>query len=388
MSKLGRWQSGIGGAFAVVLVACSSSDHTTAMGSPDAEAQSDGTVTEGDTLQPEGGGGADAGHDAASTDSGTKTDATSGPGIDSGPAEAGEDGSEADAGEDAEAGCAPVTHYVYTSTSTVPLGCDGNSPATLVDAVVPQHGHAVARATFSVQHTGANDVTHYWSIQVHVGTAVDAEGVGDDVCPGTTSARGNMGYGVLTAAKNHATLVGNSGASPCTPGTLQVLAGAEVEVWVEDNAPGCVGGDIAFADYYAVNGDTALYDWTTSFTPLPGMSASLTTTGASEKMRVMGVVEGSPNLDPNMVCGSEVSTIDMGTLLDSSPMVYLREVVPASQGEGHRVIFTDGDADEIRDVTPGMHTASLVVATDFVNGSPVTTGGCCGGGDIALIRLR
>jgi hypothetical protein len=30
----------------------------------------------------------------------------------------------------------------------------------------------------------------------------------------------------------------------------------------------------------------------------------------------------------------------------------------------------------------------LLVATDFVNGYPVTTGGCCGDGEVALLRLR
>jgi hypothetical protein len=160
-------------------------------------------------------------------------------------------------------------------------------------------------------------------------------------------------------------------------------------MWVEDDAPDCSGKDIAFGSYYAANGFTTLYDWTTSYTALPGVSASLTTEGPNEKLRVLGVVEGSPSLDPNTTCGAEVATIDMQTALDGMTMVYLKETVPASQGMGHRVLFTSLDGQEIRYVRPGLHTASLLVASDFLIASqPVTTGGCCGDGEVALIRLR
>ena len=282
-----------------------------------------------------------------------------------------------------------MQHLSFTSTSVVPLSCDGNMPVLIIDEAVPITGRAVGRVSFSVQHTGINSVTHFWNLQVAVGTPTYAFGLGDDVCPGTTSARVNLGLGTLSAAAGHVQVHGYSGAAPCTPGTLQVLAGATLEVWVEDGSPGCAGGDIAFGSYYGANGYTTQYDWTTSYTPLPGVTAAVATQGASEEMRVLGVVEGSPALDPNMVCGSEVSTIDMQTQLDAVTMEYLRDVVPASQGMGHRVLATSGDVNELRYVGPGMHTASLLVATDFVvTGYNVTTGGCCGDGEVALVRLR
>ena len=80
----------------------------------------------------------------------------------------------------------------------------------------------------------------------------------------------------------------------------------------------------------------------------------------------------------------------METALDGAAMEYVREVVPASQGMGHRVLRTSTDVNELRPVGPGSHVASLLVATDFVepDGYSVTTGGCCGDGEIALIRLR
>jgi hypothetical protein len=119
------------------------------------------------------------------------------------------------------------------------------------------------------------------------------------------------------------------------------------------------------------------------------VTASLTTISPGEKLRVLGVVEGTPHLDPNTVCGAEASTIDMETVLDGEAVVISKDVVPASQGMGHRVLFSQGDDQELRDVAPGTHTAQLSVATDFVvPGYDVTTGGCCGDGEIAVIRYR
>jgi hypothetical protein len=293
-----------------------------------------------------------------------------------------------DGASDAAAGCQPVQHFAFTSTTTVPLGCDANTPIAIMTASIPATGRAVARGTFTIHHTGANAVTHFWNVAVSVGTPMYAFGLGDDVCPGTTSTRANLGFGTLAAANPQVTLLGHEGAAPCTPGTLEVEAGAQLEVWVED--PACAGADLAFGSYYGANGYTTLYDWTTSFTALPGAAASLATTAPSEDMRVLAVVEGSPGLDPNTTCGNEVSTVDLETQLDGAVMTYQRQVVPASQGMGHRVMYTSGDVDEIRAMTPGMHTAALFVASDFVepSGYSVTTGGCCGDGEIALIRLR
>jgi len=341
-----------------------------------------GLASCGDSGAPASGGG-DAAAEATAGDGGAPPRDASG-------SDAGtRDASGSDGEGDGAAACAPLQHFTFASSAAVSLGCDANAPATILDAVVPSTGRAVGRATFSVQHTGINAVTHFWNLQVRLGSAKDAYGLGDDVCPSTTSARANLGFGVLSAQSAHATLVGYEGAAPCTPGTLQVLAGATLEVWVEDPSPGCAGGDIAFASYYDANGYTTPYDWTTSFTQLPGVAASLVITAASEKLRVLGVVEGSPGLDPNTTCGSEVSTIDMETALDGAPMEYVKEVVPASEGMGHRVLFSSGDQNELRDAAPGKHTASLLVASDFVvNGYDVTTGGCCGDGEVALLRIR
>jgi hypothetical protein len=292
------------------------------------------------------------------------------------------DGATADS---APEGCAPVKRFTFTSTAAVPLGCDANAPAVVLDLPLPATGRAVGRAEFDVRLAGGS-VIHFWNLRVALGAPELSHGLGDDLCPGTTSHRSNLGLGDVTAANNHARLVGHAGAAPCTPGAVSVLAGAKLDVWVEDPRAACRGKDIAVGSWYAAKGFTAYHEWTTSMAPLPGAAANLTTVGASEKMRVIAVVEGSPAQDPNTTCGAEAATLVMQTTLDGALMATTQNVVPASQGQGHLVLFTSGDGQEIRSVTPGAHTAGMLVGSNFVGS--VRTGGCCGDGSVALIRER
>ena len=132
--------------------------------------------------------------------------------------------------------CAPLRHYVFKQAAPVPLGCDAEVPAQIIDQPIPVSGKAVGRATFTVSHDGANLVTHFWNLSVHVGKPTYAYGLGDDVCPGTQSARMNLGFGDVAPKTNRARLDGYSGAEECVPGTLTVTGGV-LEVWVEDDQP-------------------------------------------------------------------------------------------------------------------------------------------------------
>ncbi len=289
------------------------------------------------------------------------------------------------AAEAGDQGCAPVRRYSFTSTAAKALGCDANAPAIVIDEPVPARGRAFGRATFDVRLAPAN-VIHFWNLRVALGASDVSHGLGDDLCPGRTAHRSNVGLGKLTAENGRARLVGHAGAAPCTAGAVEVLAGAKLEVWVEDERPECAGKDIAFGSWYSAKGFSDTHAWTTSMAPLPGAVASLTTEGADEKMRVIGVVEGSPASNPNPTCGAEAATLVLQTTLDKAIMATAQDVVPASQGMGHLVLFTSGDAQEIRSVKPGLHEAALLVGSNFTG--TVTTGGCCGDGSIALIRER
>lgn len=318
--------------------------------------------------------------------------------VDAGPDAGATDGSIAesdDAGEGAEAGplpCAPPTRMTFTSASDVPLGCDANAPATILDEALPiapgAKSRVLGRARFRVRHVASN-VTHFWNVRVVVGDGATSFGLGDDVCPGTSHERSNLGLGTASAAAPRAKLVGHEGASPCTPGALVVDKGATLDVWIEDGRPACAGKDIVYASHYLANGFSTTYAWKTSMEAMPGVTAKLATTGASEKLRVLGVVEGSPAQDPNTVCGAEAATLVMQTALDGAIVTTAQDVVPASQGMGHLVLSSTpgvNDAGEVRSVAPGAHEAKLLVGSNFVG--TVTTGGCCGDGAIAIVRER
>jgi hypothetical protein len=281
--------------------------------------------------------------------------------------------------------CQPLRRFTFHSTASRPLGCQAAEPATIIDEPVPASGVAFGRATFDVRLTSGS-VIHFWNLRVAVGAPQASFGIGDDLCPGKTSRRSNVGLGVLGAGSDRARLEGYAGAAPCTPGAVEVMPGAVLDIWVEDERSECKGKDIAFASWYTKNSVSATHAWPTLMAPLPGIAAKLTTSSDDERLRVIGVVEGTPALNPNTACGSESATLVMQTTLDGALMATSKDVVPASQGMGHLVLFTTGDPQEIRFVKPGPHEAALLVGANFVG--DVRTGGCCGDGSVALLRER
>ena len=295
-------------------------------------------------------------------------------------------------GGDAPAGCVPVKKATFRSTVAVALGCDASAPAQIIDQPLPLEASApnsrvLGRARFRVRHVATN-VIHFWNLRVLVGDGATSFGLGDDVCPGANQVRGNLGLGTASATASRAKLVGHSGAAPCTPGALVVDAGATLDVWVEDARPECAGKDIAYGSHYLANGFSDTYAWKTSMEAMPGVAAKLEANGG-EKVRVLGVVEGSPTPNPNPTCGAEAATLVMQTALDGAIVATKQDVVPASQGMGHLVLSTtpgESDTDEVRSVNAGAHEAKLLVGSNFVGN--VTTGGCCGDGAIALVRER
>ena len=94
---------------------------------------------------------------------------------------------------------------------------------------------------------------------------------------------------------------------------------------------------------------------------------------ASGDLLVMSVVEASPELNPNTVCGEEQATISSELRLDEVIVDANHSVLPASQGQGHLVLANDAR----QRVDAGFHLLELRVRADFTS-SPVRTGGCCG----------
>lgn len=275
--------------------------------------------------------------------------------------------------------CAPVKVVSFTSTKDVPLACDAINAKAIFDETLPDRGRAVGRITLKVRHVGAavSNVIHFWNARVEVGKTELAYGIGDDVCPGTRATRQNVGLGVLDDTHAHVKVMSYQGSSPCTDGALVAEAGSKLDVWIEDAA--CPNQDIKATSYYATAGIGPFWEWPTMMAKV--ISTSITTE-ASESLQVLGVIEGTPHMNPNTTCGSEAATLVMQTILDGGILSTTNDVVPASGGMGHLVLSSD----TTQPVSAGKHTIDLLAGSNFA--SRVTTGGCCGDGTIVAIRRR
>ncbi len=288
---------------------------------------------------------------------------------------------DAESGEAGDAtGCAPVRKLNFPIATAVKLGC---TSAPVIDLPIPGGGgFAFARANLQLQHSGLPKAVYSWTATVEVGEADTdqiAFAIGDTICPTTKATKVAAGYGHLTSASSHVIVQLFEGATSCIAGTLTLLAGSSVDVWIEDDSPACQKKSIAVASYYKTSGLTTTFDWpvTTTATIL---TQKIDTAAADGSLLTFTTVEGTPTVNPNTTCGSESSSLTMQTTLDGVSLSIVKGLVPASTGQGHLVL----DASHEGKVTAGGHSVALQVAKSFV--SKVTTGGCCGDAMIALVR--
>lgn len=276
--------------------------------------------------------------------------------------------------------CAPVRKLNFPIGAPIKLTC---TSAPLIDIpVTGAGGFAFARANLQLQHAVLPAVSYAWNATVEVGAA-DADqisfGIGDDVCPGAKVNKVAAGYGHLATGSNHVVLHLLQAASPCVAGTLTLLAGSSIDVWVEDDSPDCQKKSIAVASYYKTAGTTTTFDWPAT-TPTTILTQKIDTAAADTSLLSFTTVEGTPTLNPNTSCGTESATLTMQTMFDGVVQSTVKLPVPASTGVGHLVLDASKDAK----VTAGGHSVQLQVAKSFV--AKTSTGGCCGDAMIALVR--
>ena len=281
----------------------------------------------------------------------------------------------------AAAGCPPPAHRTFILESGLRLACNPSgeraTSATVFDIPLPDRGAALARARLELRHTGVSDVTHFWNARIAIGDEEYAMGIGDDLCAGSEPVnRTNLGYGKLSAGHDRVRLYAYQGSAPCTDGSLEIMAGSTLEVWIEEGS--CPRPQILHASHYRQAGFTDTYVWKTGLSPVVRLPYAAAT---AESLLVMAVVEGSPDRNPNQRCGEEVATLSSQLRLDEEVADTATEILPSSQGMGHLVLDN-----EIRSWTgPGDHLIELLVRADFAS-SPVRTGGCCGDAAIFLVR--
>lgn len=249
-----------------------------------------------------------------------------------------------------------------------------------VDVFDVESGHrgaAVGRATVIIEHTQNGGGVHFWNATVLVGEHVYGYGIGDDLCSGYQPVtKTNLGYGNLTAANHRVRVPMYQGSAPCTDGALKVNKGSTLELWYEDPAPECAGQSIRFTSWYATQGFEATYVWETFMSPILEL---LVEVPRGNKALLLSVVEGSPDVDPNKVCGGETQTLVSQLVADGAIVDQVEQLIPASQGQGHLVLSNQAYV-----TGAGAHATKLLVGANVFD-SPVRTGGCCG--DAALFAI-
>ncbi|WP_096328699.1 hypothetical protein [Nannocystis exedens] len=268
-----------------------------------------------------------------------------------------------------------MTSETFTLTQDVLLACGAMAAVDVFDVPLRHRGPAVARATLTIEHTQSVPEIHFWNATVLVGESEYGFGIGDDLCSGYQPVtKQNLGYGLLTDASDRVKVPMYQGSAPCTDGALAVRAGSTLTVWYADPTPGCER--VAYTSWYATQGFEATYVWQTMMSPILALPID---TPPGTQALLMSVVEGSPDTNPNAVCGAETQTL-VSQLRDGGAVLHQAEMLlPASGGQGHLVL-----ANEALLPGAGPHAIDLAVGANVFD-SAVRTGGCCG--DAALFAV-
>lgn len=286
-------------------------------------------------------------------------------------------------GSDPAGACEPPVQRIFTLAESVPLECNASGARTtslkIFDVELQERGFALARAKLRLRPTGATDITHFWNAHVVVGREQYALMNGDDICRDSPPAtRVNFGYGELSDPQHQVAVYAYQGASPCVDGAIEVVAGSTLELWIEDDEPACRRKSIERISYYESVDFTRTYAWQTNMSPIVLKRTYMAEAG---ELLIMSVVEASPELNPNTVCGEEQATIAAELRVDEVIVDENLSLLPASQGQGHLVL----DNEARQQVAEGFHLLELRVRRDFTT-TPVRTGGCCGDAVLFVVK--
>lgn len=288
---------------------------------------------------------------------------------------------------DAVASCRPPRYYSFKLSEGRALLCRQGPASDILKVTIPDTGRALARAVIAFKNTHPR-TTHYYSAALQVGTPIVNFAAGSDLCGDSSTERPNqfLGYGTLSAAAQTVTIVATQGSHDCTDGALVARPGGRLEVWVEDDAPHCVGRSIHVASWMDnVRRRTGkldeLFRW--KFDPVPIHDVTVARNPAASRLRLLSSVEGSPRVNPNEICGRETEKLTIEHRVGRSVVGRQDALIPATRGMGHAMLGLDNTV-KIPKNAKSMR-AGLYVAREF-GSTPVTTGGCCGDGILAAIQ--
>ena len=241
--------------------------------------------------------------------------------------------------------CSPpkLEHFTLSSRS---VRCASSGDTLLFDVELPNTGRAVARAQMVFSNSGLDGLPYVWSGNVIVGEPELASAIGADMVPGgNTGYTGLLGAGTLTAKKRRVqvvTRVSALGSPACYDGAI-TASQATLDVWIEDARPECAGKDLFATSWVKEKGQTASFEWGTSFSDMVALPVKVSSERAH--LRILSTVEATPLQNPS------VSFVDTSKLVQSRTFVAGKQVDLEQQGTPgvfggmtHVVLATDAVA--------------------------------------------
>lgn len=243
--------------------------------------------------------------------------------------------------------CKAPRHYSYSISQLTSLYC--NSYIDLFNTTIPDKGRAVAifrGSIFNYQAAGRPYAIHSWSGYASIGGGgrVIASGSGESICGQQYGTVQLMSYGELTeGSQNLSVKLQQYVSSGCSNGSLAVMPGATIDVWVEDDHPDCVGKSIVANSYFRKVWDVSGVGTEAISHPqtyiVPVLDASLSVK-KDRPVRVYSQVQTSVDSTHNR-CGAQYETA--GAYLSTSG-VYSQasnyaNVLPVSGGITHGLYY-------------------------------------------------
>lgn len=288
--------------------------------------------------------------------------------------------------------CLPPRHYHYELDRAMMLADE----AVIMRANVPDSGWAVAKFSANYTNLDTSHQVYSWHNHILVGGAVFQSEAGEDICPGKTITRSNIGYGRL-AHHDQVVVRGGDLYASAHGGEPQVrLHQAALDVWVEDAR--CPHRQIFVSSYLPNTGNAPTWHWPRYPATILWLAVPVLT-GAN--LTVFSAATGSTAMDPpnpNVFITSDPRTWD--SCRQNNPALAKAEsrlmvngiikdrltvALPPSQGRTHLVL---NNSSQII-VEPGVTSISLDLtasaAAEVYTGQDRDIKLCCG--DAVLVGI-
>jgi len=290
--------------------------------------------------------------------------------------------------------CKAPRHYKYTLPAVNYLSCINDGYVKPFDVRIPDEGRAIAilnGQVFNYQASGAAYAIHSWSGSMVVGSPLSGSGSGQSVC---AQQYGDIKlYGVGNITKNSNRIypqISQYVSDGCTWGSLALMPGMTLDVWVEDSQPECQGVDLQYSSYFQNiwnqygSGTEKLAYVGTSLTPMLNLSVPAK---KGNNFSIYTQVEQNHNSTGN-ICGGQYESGGAYVAISgaASGATNYPNVIPPSGGMSHSLFYPITSVNTVADGAMNIALSAYVNQTKNANGNSYA--GWISGGDSMILAIQ